>query len=136
MDQYIQVICDLSIKTIKDHPQDECKIPATEFWNCLASEELKRVQDVKKRVGVCDKDKKISKNYLGGLINQILPPILLNLRKVEADNITGNNLSVFNTSSLCLSTIYELLGDQVEQITTDFIVNFIGNEDWKDKVAS
>lgn len=59
----------------------------------------------------------------------------MSLRELEIQDIDSNNLSVYSAVSKCLMTVFEVIGNEAIEITTEFISTFMNNNDWKDKCA-
>ena len=77
-----------------------------------------------------------NRDYVPQYKTNLLQAILLSLRKVQEDDLMSNNLSVFSSSQKCLLNLYEVLGDESVELTTQFINAFIGNASWQDKCAT
>lgn len=132
--EYIKVIAELSVDVISNGA-DNCKIPAIELWNVIAQEESQR-KKLHNDDGKSYSIKKTDHNIIKPLTDVLLPPILLNLQRVEEEDIEGNTLSVYGAASKCLISWFEVLGDNAIKITVDFIQAYILNNEWRDKVAT
>jgi hypothetical protein len=138
---YLPVISKLSTDLINSATEDEtCIIPAIEFWNSIAQEEASRKQS-----GSCQKrcqsqnsaeTQRPNRDYIPNYKTGLLQAILLSLRKVQNDDFGSNNLSVFSSAHKCLLSLFEVLGDNSIDLTTQFITAFIGNQSWQDKCAT